>query len=297
MTMPAIVTGGAVAILPTFSKSRFWNEVRAHGCTVMCGFTAILVWLLANPESPTDRNNTLRVGIIAGLPPDLKERFEARFGVMLDEQYGMTESDPFTVPDRSVSTPPFSAGRVNPDYDIAILDGADNPVESGRIGEIAIRPKVPGVMMLGYENDPAATVAAWRNLWFHTGDIGMVDAEGFVYFKGRLKDCIRRRGENISALEIETILMQNDAVADCAAVGVPSEVGEEDVKVAVVLKPGAGLHARDVVEFCRPRMARFMVPRYVQFFDQIPRTNLGKADKARIKADDSCLWDAEADQD
>jgi crotonobetaine/carnitine-CoA ligase len=151
------------------------------------------------------------------------------------------------------------------------------------VGEIAIRPNEPDIMMKGYYGMPEASLEAFSNLWFHTGDYGRMDPAGHLFFESRKKDAIRRRGENIAAFEIEEVVNTHSAVLECAAVGVPSELTEEDVKVVVVLRDGAPLDAEELREFCRSRMARFMVPEYVEFVDAIPKTPTGKVEKYKLR--------------
>jgi crotonobetaine/carnitine-CoA ligase len=179
--------------------------------------------------------------------------------------------------------PPGSCGTVHPSFDVRILDDDDREVTAGTVGEIAIRPNEPDIMMMGYYGMPEESLGAFRNLWFHTGDHGRVDADGHLFFESRKKDGIRRRGENISAFEIEEVVNTHPAVLECAAIGVPSELTEEDVKVVVVLRNGTLLAAEELREFCRTRMARYMVPEHVEFVDAIPKTPTGKVEKYKLR--------------
>ena len=294
MGITAIVAGGAIALFPTFSRSTFLDEVRATGATVMCGFAAIMHMLDSLPRSPAGERTTLRVGILGGIVPELQAAFEARFGVALGENYGMTECDPITNPREGVVPPPGSAGLPAHDVEVRVVDAEDGPVPPGTVGEIAVRPRVPAIMALGYEGDAAATVKAWRNLWFHTGDWGTLDADGFLYFKGRAGDYIRRRGENVSAAELADLMAAHSAIAECAAVGVPSPLGEHDIKLVAVPKPGATLDPAEVRDFAIQRMAPFMVPRYVEIVDKLPRSELGKVEPLKLKTMGPGVWDAEA---
>jgi crotonobetaine/carnitine-CoA ligase len=295
MTMTAIVAGGTVALFPGFSTTRFRDEVARTGATVICGFAAILHFIWSLPPDPADATSTLRVGIIGGVPPNLQAPFERRFGMRLGENYGMTEADPITLP-----TPGIDAGGTSGfpggDFEVAILDDQDRSLGPDSLGEIAIRPRAPWVMSLGYEGDEEVTVRRWRNLWFHTGDIGSLDAAGRLHFRGRAQHYIRRRGENISAAEVEGILTEHPEVAECAVVGVRSTVGEEDVKAVIVRVPGSAVTAAALRDYATERMARFMVPRYLEFRDRLPRNDMGKVQTAALGERVGELWDAAASE-
>ncbi len=293
MTIPLVLTGASIALFPTFSLSRFWSQVHEVQATVFGAFATQLelLWKLSPQEN--DADNPLRIGMVGHIPPQLHRPFEDRFGVRLFDIYGMTEAEPIALPRTGMETPVGSCGLPNPDFEVAILDENDCPLPTGEVGEIAIRPTVPDVMMRGYEGDEAVTVHMWRNLWFHTGDLGYCDADGFLYFVDRRKHAIRRRGENISSWELEHVLMRHPDVAECAAVGVPSPLGEEDVKVVLVPKPEASLNPAQVYEWCRSQMARFMVPRYIEVRRELPYTETGKVQKERLKTVDEGVWDAE----
>ena len=186
-----------------------------------------------------------------------------------------------------------SVGRPAHDVEVAILGSDERAAPTGEIGEIAVRPRVPDISMIGYEDDAAATIAAWRGLWLHTGDYGALDADGFLYFKGRAGDYIRRRGENVSATELAAILATHPSIAECAAVGVPSPLGEDDVKLVAAPKKGAELNPAEIHDFAARRMARFMVPRYIEIVARLPRSELGKIETLRLKGVGPDIWDAE----
>ena len=176
-----------------------------------------------------------------------------------------------------------SQGRVREDlYEIRIGDENDDPLPTGSPGEILIRPREPSVILDGYFGNREATDAAFRNHWFHTGDFGRLDEQGRIYYHGRLKEVIRRRGENVMPQEVEEVITTHPSVAECVALGVPSDLGEFDVKVCVVLKPGQALEADELKTWCQTRMARFQVPEHVEFLSEIPRTPTGKPALARL---------------
>jgi carnitine-CoA ligase len=279
--LPALLLGARAAIGRRFSASRFWDEVRELDGTVFdfMGATLSILWK-ADPR-PDDADNPVRLAW--GVPmPSWRRAFEERFDLTLAHAYGLTDAGMPTWEDPEAGEPEYSCGKAAFPYDVRIFDEADDEVEAGQVGEIVIRPLEPDAIMKGYWGMPEESLQAFRNLWFHTGDLGRMDSEGHLFFEGRRKDAIRRRGENISAFEIEEVLLAHPAIAEGVAVGVPSELTEEDVKVYVVLKPGASLDAEELREFCRGRMARYMVPEYVEFIDEIPKTPTGKPEKYRL---------------
>jgi len=279
--VPALVLGARAAIGRRFSASRFWDEVREFDATVFDFMGATLSILWKADQRPDDADNPVRLAW--GVPmPSWRRGFEERFDLTLAHAYGLTDGGMPTWEDPDAGEPEYSCGKAAFPYDVRIFDEADDEVAPGEVGEIVIRPLEPEVMMKGYWGMPEESLKAFRNLWFHTGDLGRMDPEGHLFFEGRRKDAIRRRGENISAYEIEEVLLSHPAIAEGVAVGVPSELTEEDVKVYVVLKPGVSLDAEELREFCRGRMAKFMVPEYVEFVDEIPKTPTGKPEKYRL---------------
>jgi crotonobetaine/carnitine-CoA ligase len=294
-TVPALLLGATAAISRRFSASRFWDEVREHGATVFDFMGATLSILHKAERRADDAENPVRLAW--GVPvPEWVEDFEQRFGLQVVELYGSVEASiPITQPLHAPRVP-GSCGRVTGGFEVHIVDGDDNPVPSGTPGEIVIRPRRPSMILDGYLGMPEATVAAFRNLWFHSGDLGRVDADGNFFFIGRAKDAIRRRGENISAFEVEEGVMLHEEVVEAAAIGVASELTEEEIKVCVVRVPGSTLEPAALIEHCQARLATFQVPRYVEFVDALPKTPTGKIAKHELR--DAPLngrtWDREA---
>jgi crotonobetaine/carnitine-CoA ligase len=206
----------------------------------------------------------------------------------------MTEAEPLALPEPGVELPLGSCGRANPDFELAVLDEEGRVLPPGATGELAARPRVPDVMFLRYEGDDAATLDACRNLWYHTGDLGRIDEDGFVYFIDRRKHAIRRRGENVSSWELEGIIGRHPAVEECCAVGVPSPLGEEDIKIVIALKEGHAIAPSELRRWCEDHMAKFMLPRYIAVVDALPRNVAGKLQKEQIRTLSDGLWDAEA---
>jgi crotonobetaine/carnitine-CoA ligase len=291
---PALVLGATAAIGERFSVSGFWPEVRQFGATVFDFMGATLTMLHKQPEQPDDDENLVRLGW--GVPvPEFADEFERRFGLQLVELYGSTDAGlpmyhPIDVPRRQ-----GSCGTVIDAYDVLLVDADGFEVPVGEPGELLVRPNEPSLIADGYFGMPDATSSARRNLWFHTGDLLRRDADGFHYFVGRRTDSIRRRGENISAFEVEEVVKLHPAVLDAAAYGVPSELTEDDVMVAVVVRPGATFEPGDLAAFCANRIARHMVPRYVDVVHELPRTPTEKVrkDALRERGLTPTTWDRE----
>jgi carnitine-CoA ligase len=277
--LTAMAVGGACVLRDRFSASAYWDDVREVGATVGHSVLSIPNILKKAPVSPRDREHSLRVMYNASYDPE----FEERFGVKLVEGYGLTEANTATYVRYDESPRPGSCGRESPDWEVRLVDDADEDVSVGAPGEIVLRPRRPFRIMLGYHNKADATLAAWRNLWFHTGDLASRDEAGYFYFKDRKKDAIRRRGENISSWEVERILCEHPAVVEAAVLPYPSELGEDDVWALVCLREGETLTAADLLSYCERRMPDFMVPRYLEFRDQLMKTPTGRIEKYKIR--------------
>jgi crotonobetaine/carnitine-CoA ligase len=281
---PALVLGARAAIGRRFSASRFWDEVRAFDATVFDFMGATLTILWKRDPQLDDADNPVRLAW--GVPmPSWRRGFESRFGLKVVHAYGLTDGGMPCWEDPEGDEPHGSCGTAKGPYELRVVDDEDRELGVGEIGEIVIRPLEPDAVMQGYWGMPEATLRAFRNLWLHTGDLGRLNEDGQLFFEGRKKDAIRRRGENISAWEIEEVLHGHPAIAEAVAIGVPSELTEEDVKVCIVLRVGEQMTADEVREFCRPRMAKFMVPEYVAFLDELPKTPTGKPEKYKLIAD------------
>lgn len=279
ITWAVLQVGCTMVLRDRFSASNFWREVRAYGCTTFYYMGAILRILLETaPDDVGPGSHPLRVawGIAAGA--EEFTRFRDRFGVPLRGGYGSTEANiPCFLPWDNPK--PGSSGRVLPGWSVRIADAHDRPLGSGQIGEIVVRPDESYCMMQGYFNRPEATVEAWRNLWFHTGDAGYFDDDGDLFFVDRIRDVIRRRGENISSYEVETVVQQFDGVLEAAAIAVPAELGEDEVKVVILPKQGADLDLDDLVRHCEGQLAAFAVPRYFEVVAELPKTETDKVKK------------------
>lgn len=281
--LPALLQGCRVAIGERFSASRHWDEIRRFGVTVFDFMGATLTILWKQPPRPDDAENPVRLAW--GVPmPEFADAFEKRFDLQLLEVYGLTDAGMNAVYPLDEPRRPGACGKPIASYDVRIFDDHDYERPAGEVGEIVIRPRKPSLILDGYLKMPKETLEAMRNLWFHTGDRGFLDDEGYLHFVERKKDAIRRRGQNISAFELEEVVNLHPAVLESAAIGVPSDLTEEEVMIWVVLRPGQTLSAADLVAHCAKNMARHMVPRYVEFTDELPKTPTEKVEKFRLKA-------------
>jgi len=279
--VPALLLGARAAIGSRFSASRFWEEVREFDATVFDFMGATLTILWKRQPLPEDADNPVRLAW--GVPmPIWRDEFEHRFQLELVHAYGLTDGGIPCIEDRSADEPFGSCGKPAYPYDVRIFDDADDEVQPNTVGEIVIRPLEADVMMKGYWGMPEASIEAFRNLWFHTGDLGRIDPDGHLFFEGRKKDAIRRRGENISAYEIEEVLNAHPDVQEAVAVGVPSELTEEEVAAFIVPRASAQIDPEALRNFCRGRMARFMVPKRIELIDAIPKTPTGKPEKYKL---------------
>ena len=288
---PALLLRGVAAIGQRFSVSRYWDEVRALQATVFDFMGATLTMLWKQPASPRDRDHRARLGW--GVPlPQWAPQFEARFGCRLVELYGSTEVGAIMYQPLDEPSRPGSCGKPAPHCEVRLVDELGFEVPAGIPGELVVRSREPSVLMDGYWGMPQATLEAFRDQWFHTGDVLMRDAEGWFSFVGRRKDFVRRRGENISAAEVELEIELHPDVLECAVVGVPSELTEEEVLACVVPRPGSSIEPAALVAWCAARMAAFMVPRYVRVLDRLPKTPTDKVEKFRLREQGVALaWD------
>jgi carnitine-CoA ligase len=281
-TVTTLVAEAQMVIAERFSASRFWDDARHYGATQFNYLGGVIPILAKQPERPNDADNPIRIALGAGCPPAVMEEVEKRFGIKCLEGFGMTEIGiPIHV--RVNDRRPGSCGKPMDIYEIKLFDDQDKEVPVGEVGEIVFRPREPFIMMLEYYNMPEKTLEAFRNLWFHTGDLAKKDADGYFYFVDRKKDALRRRGENISSFEVERVVNSHPSVLESAAVAVPSELGEDEVKICVVLKPGATLIPEELIKYCNDRMPYFAVPRFVEFMESLPKTPTDRVEKYKLK--------------
>jgi carnitine-CoA ligase len=271
---------------PQFHASTFMKRATEEQATVLWGVGAMALAVLAQPESPEDATRAFRVAQFQPLPPDRQLEFERRFNTpMITEGYGQTECVPITASKLSDPRRRESIGRPAEHLEVRLVDEQDEPVPVGQVGEIVLRPRRANVMFAGYWNKPEATLAASRNLWHHTADYARQDEDGYLYFVDRKSDALRRRGENISSFAVEAAIRAHPAVANVAVVGIPSELGEDEVKAVVVLHEGVPLTPEEFFDFCKDRMPYFAVPRFLDLRDQLPVNALAKVLKHSLRAE------------
>jgi len=286
--MSALEVGCTLVIRPKFSVSNFFDDARRFDCTMFTYVGTVLSMLTSRIKTP-DRNHKLTRCVGGGCPAEVWRAMQERFGIDPHELYGMTEVGGWVTGNSAENYRFGSCGKARPDVDVQVFDPQDNPVPAGTPGEIVVRPKAPFTILLGYWDNPKATWESSRNFWFHTGDAGTLDQDGYLYFLGRLKEIIRRGGENISPFEIETALLDHPDIADAAVVAVPDPIFGEEIKAVVVAK--RDFPPQDVRHFLEGRVAQFMLPRYVQFVDEIPRTETQKIQRRQLQENDRGMID------
>jgi carnitine-CoA ligase len=278
----AALTGSRVVFEPRFSASGFWPAMQAAGATVVYLLGAMVPILLAQPASEAERRHAVRIGLGPGVPAAAAEAFRERTGVVLLEGYGSTETN-FVIASAPDSPRRGVMGWLQPGFDARVVDEHDAPLPDGTAGELVLRADAPFAFASGYFNRHEDTVRAWRNLWFHTGDRVVRDADGAFRFVDRIKDAIRRRGENISSWEVEQVLLGHPAVATAAVFPVRSELAEDEVMAALVAQPGRTIDPAELVQYCQARLPRFAIPRYIDIVDELPRTENGKVQKFKLR--------------
>ena len=305
MLTGTLLTGGRAALSRRFSVSGFWPEINRTSATIASLLGSLLVMVAKAEDTPLARgsgapeaNTTLRLLTGAPIAPETDEFIWRRWGIgTFSAAYGTTEASLISWLPPGRPFKPGSAGIVNDAaFDVRIFDDEDREVPAGTDGEIVCRPRRPHAMFEGYWKRPEATVEAFRNLWFHTGDIGRMDADRYLYFAGRKAEYLRRRGENISTWELEKVFHEHADLADVCVHAVASDVGEDDVKVTVVLRDGSALTEEQLCRWAVDRLPYYAVPRYVEFRDALPWSETGRATKNLLKADGvtPATWDREA---
>jgi crotonobetaine/carnitine-CoA ligase len=276
-----LLRAGSVAVFESFSVSRFWDQIRETDATVVFLLGVMASFIDRTPPSARDRDHSLKKLIMVPLVEDVAG-FVERFGVDVYSIYNMTELSTPLITERN-PTIPGTCGRVRPGVDLRLVDDNDCEVPVGATGEFIVRTDAPWALNHGYFAMPEATAKAWRNGWFHTGDLGRRDADGNYFFVDRLKDSIRRRGENISSMELEAEIFANPKIREVAVIAVPSEFAEDEVMAVVSLAPDEVLDPVELIDFLRSRVAYFAIPRYIRIVDEIPKTPTSKIHKVPLR--------------
>ena len=286
--------GASITVTETFRTKSFWPTVRATNSTVVFLLGTMASFLMKEPETAEDNEHPLKKAFIVPITPDLTA-FTERFGVEIYTIFNMTEiSSPIVSKIDQVDA--GFCGKPRSGYELRVVDDNDIEVAVGQVGELIMRTELPWSLSTAYYKNPEATAKTWRNGWFHTGDAFRKDSDDNFYFVDRLKDAIRRRGENISSSEVEAVVMEHDAVRECAAVAVPSEWGEDEVLLVIALKDGEQLTPVALLNYLQPRMAHFMLPRFIRAMDELPKTPTAKIQKAELRTEGVTedTWDREA---
>ena len=300
----ALIFGGRSAVYRKFSVSNFWPEMNRTGATITSTLGS-MAYLLANdvdrPEMPRsghpEANTTLRLLGAAPMPTEVDSVIRKRFGIdTFSGAFGLTEASLISWSPPGIPSRPNAAGVINTDYfDVRIFDDLDEELPANTDGEIVIRPKRPHVMFEGYWGRPDSTVATSRNWWYHTGDIGRIDEDDYLFFVDRKADYLRRRGENISSFEVESVFMSQGDIADVAVHAVPSELTEDDLKVTATLKIEGSITEEALFRWSIEQLPYFALPRYIEFRKTLPRSALGRVLKRQLRDEGvtETTWDAE----
>ena len=295
MVWMALVSDTTVALAERFSASRFWQDVRQYGATFTLFLGAMIPILHKQPTRPDDHANPLRVALSAAAPRTIWEEFERRFDVKIVELYSQTEGGFLLNADARAEGKVGAMGKPSAGYEVKVVDEQDRELPPGAVGELIYRPAA-GSALTEYYKNPEATAEKTRGGWIRSGDLAYRDDDGYFFFVDRQNDFMRRRGENISSFEVEKIVNSHPQVLESAAYAMPSELGEDEVMVAVVVQPGAALDPLDLVQYCAAHMAYFMVPRYIRVVDAFPKTGTERTMKYQLKAQGVTpdTWDREA---
>ncbi len=288
-----LARGGSIALMESYSTDRFWDFVRRTDCTAMFLLGVMATFLMKAPPSPRDREHKVRTAFMVPLT-EAAGPFHQRFGIDVYTIFNMTEvSSPIVSDPNPIK--PGTCGKVRPGVEVRLVDGNDCEVPVGAVGEMLVRTDRPWAMNSGYYKNPEATATAWRNGWFHTGDAFRRDAEGYFYFVDRVKDAIRRRGENISSFEVESEIVAHPDVREAAVIGVPSEFSEDEVMAVIAAVPGCTVDCVALTHFLSARMPYFMIPRYIRILEELPKTASAKVVKAELRIAGITIdtWDRE----
>jgi carnitine-CoA ligase len=290
-----MLVGGTTVLAPVFHPASVWDEVRASGAVGFVGAGAMVSMLWNQPPDRRDAQLPLRfisaAPINAAMYRDIEKRYRCRVVTM----YGLTEAFPIAVKGVADEGVPGTSGRPSPSFDVRIIDPDGEPLPDGSVGEIACRPRYPHVMSEGYLN-PSGLAVDPHPQWFRTGDLGVLDGDRNLTYLDRVKDSLRRRGENVSSVEVETVVTRHPAVAEAAVVAVPSDLGEDDILLFVTVPDGSALDQAELLDFCGARMPYFSVPRYVEIVSELPKTIIGRVRKdiLRTRGVGPATWDRES---
>ena len=284
---PAMIAGARIAFALRYSSGRFWGQVVDAQATILNTVSAINYFIWNTPPDPMERAHSVRRIMAMPAPKDIYHDFEDRFGIRFIEGYGLTETGMVTYHPPGAPPRPGSCGVATPGFEVTVVEpGTDLPRPPLTPGEIVVDMRMPNIVMRTYAGMPEKTAEDFRNLKLHTGDLGMMDADGYLYFLDRVKDYIRRRGENVSSMEVEAVVTGHADVLEAAAVGVKAREGassEDEILVCLVLREGSAPDLRELLEWCTERMPYFAVPRYLRVMDALPKTPTERVRKVELR--------------
>ncbi len=282
---PALIVGARVQLSARYSSNNFWREVTECGATILNTVSAMNYFIWNTPPGDYDRAHSVTRIMAMPAPTDIYHEFKERFGIRWHEGYGLTETGMVTYVPPGVEKP-GSCGQASPGFEVSVVQaGTDLPVPNGTSGEIVVDMKLPNIVMRTYAGMPEKTAEDFKNLKLHTGDLGQMDDDGYLYFMDRMKDYIRRRGENVSSMEVERIVASHPGVLEAAAVGVAASEGagaEQEILICVVPRGGVpDLH--ELLTYCADKMPYFAVPRYVRILEHLPKTPTERVRKVELR--------------
>ncbi len=284
---PAMIAGARINFVERYSSSAFWGQVADSEATILNTVSAINYFIWNTPPGDFDRAHRVRRIMAMPAPKDIYEAFQERFGIRFIEGYGLTETGMVTYHPPGAPPRPGSCGVATPGFEVSVVQpGTDLPVPAGDPGEIVVDMKLPNIVMRSYAGMPEKTAEDFRNLKLHTGDLGRLDDEGYLYFLDRVKDYIRRRGENVSSMEVEHVLTSHEHVLEAAAIGVAAGEGasaEDEILACLVARAGCTIDPATLLEWCEERMPYFAVPRYVRVVDHLPKTPTERVRKVELR--------------
>lgn len=298
-TYPALIMGARAIIEEKYSATQFWRWMKDYGVTKFNMVGTMSYFMLNTPPVPEEKEHRVKLVMGSPAPHDIIEPFMERFNIKFMEGYGLTEIGQVTYMRPGEPFRVGSCGKEAPGYEIKVTDPeTDEERPRGQVGEIVVRPRIPNIMLHYYHKMPEKTVSDFRNFWFHTGDAGRMDKKGYIYFVDRVKDYIRRRGENISSFEVERIISSHPAVEESAAVGVKAETGryaEDEVMIVIIKKTGMDVTPEELLQFIEPQMPHFMIPRFVRFVTSLPKTGTQRVQKNKLREEGitADTWDRE----
>ncbi|MFZ4754984.1 MAG: AMP-binding protein [Miltoncostaeaceae bacterium] len=282
---PAMIAGARIQVSARYSSTNFWREVTECGATILNTVSAMNYFLWNTPPGEYDRAHSVTRIMAMPAPKDIYHEFKERFGIRWHEGYGLTETGMVTYVPPGIEKP-GSCGMASPGFEVSVVEpGTDRPVPNGTSGEIVVDMKLPNIVMRAYAGMPEKTAEDFKNLKLHTGDLGQMDDDGYLYFMDRVKDYIRRRGENVSSMEVERIVASHPGVLEAAAVGVAAGEGagsEQEILICVVPREGVP-DPHELLTYCADKMPYFAVPRYVRFMEHLPKTPTDRVRKVELR--------------